>query len=250
MKTRIFGFLIIVAIALESCNENDAPSAAKVQLEMKATTSLSKISASGRSMATGLIFREILIGVTELEFETLEEDHSEEENDARDGEDHDGEAEDEEIEFEGQFAVDLIHGTSTPDFGVADILPGVYEEMEIEVGPVLEGGISVLIAFEIPQQGADTLKVLYTNNSEIEVEIERDAGFHLDGGSLHQMLILFDLDSLFAGIDFNQAVVDADGVIRINETSNADIALLIEANLDSALDAGEDHDGDDEIDED
>lgn len=250
MKTRIFGFPVIAALALGSCNENDTPAAAKVQLEMKATTSLSKISASGRSMATGLIFREILVGVTELEFETLEENILEEENDAHDGEDHDGESENEEIEFEGQFVVDLIQGISTPDFGAAEILPGLYEEMEIEIGPVLDSGNSVFIAFEIPQEGADTLRIEYSSSSEIEIEIERDAGFHLDGGSLHQMLILFDLDSLFAGIDFSQAIADTDGVIRINEASNADLALLIESNLDSALDAGEDHDGDDEIDED
>ena len=91
-------------------------------------------------MASGLVFSEILIGVTELEFETLEEDQREEEDDAYDGDHRDGEMENEEIEFEGEFVVDLIHGTSTPDFGIADILPGLYEEMEIEIGPVLEGG--------------------------------------------------------------------------------------------------------------
>lgn len=80
--------------------------------------------------------------------------------------------------------VDLIHGTSTPDFGVAEILPGLYEEMEIEIGPVLDGGKSVLIAFEIPRQDAEPLRVEYSYSGELEIEIERDSGFHLDGGSL------------------------------------------------------------------
>lgn len=250
MKKTILGFLIAAGIILGSCSENDAPSNAKVQLEMKATTSLSKINASGRAMATGLIFRKILVGVTELEFETLEENHLEEENDAEDGDDHDGEQENEEIEFEGPFVVDLIQGTSTPDFGVADLLPGLYEEMEIEMGPVLDGGISLFIAFELPREGADALKIEYSNSNKIEMEIETDAGFQVEGGALNQFLILFDLDSLFSGIDFNQAVVDADGIIRINASSNADLAALVEANLNHTLEAGEDEDGDDEIDED
>lgn len=250
MKTTVFAFLIALSMILGGCAEDDSPAAARVQLEMKASTSLSKISSSGRSMGSGLVFREILIGVTELEFETLEEDQNENEEDAHDGEDHDGESEDEDIEFEGQFTVDLIHGTSTPDFGVAEILPGLYEEMEIEIGPVLEGGKSVFIAFEVPRPDADPLSVEYSYSGEWEIEIERDAGFHLDGGSFHQMLVMFNLDLLFSNIDLSQAVADADGVIRIHSTSNADIASLIAANFHGCFEAGEDHDGDDHIDED
>lgn len=250
MKTTVFAFLIALCMMVSGCTDNDAPATAKLQLEMKASTSLSKISSSGRSMASGLVFSEILIGVTELEFETLEENQLEEVNDAHDGEDHHGETDNEEIEFEGEFVVDLIHGTSTPDFGIAEILPGLYEEMEIEIGPVLEGGKSVLIAFEIPRQDAEPLKFEYSHSGELEIEIERDAGFHLDGGSLNQMLVLLNLDLLFGNIDFSQAVADADGIIRIHSASNADIASLIAANIHAVFEAGEDHDGDDHIDED
>ena len=250
MKTTVVAFLIACSIVLGGCTESDAPAAANLQLQMKASTSLSKISSSGRRTASGLLFNEVFIGVTELEFETLEEDQREEEDDAHDGDGHDGEMENEEIEFEGEFAVDLIHGTSTPDFGSAEILPGLYEEMEIEIGPVLEGGKSVYIAFEIPRQDADPLRFEYSYSGELEIEIERDAGFHLEGGSLNQMLVLVDLDLLFANIDFSQAVADADGIIRINSNSNADLASLIAANLDVIFEAGEDHDGDDHIDED
>lgn len=250
MKTTVLVFVIAVCITLTGCNEGDAPAAARLQVEMKASTSLSKIGSSGRSMASGLVFNEILIGVTELEFETLEENQMEEANDAHDGEDQHGETDDEEMEFEGEFVVDLIRGTSTPDFGITEILPGLYEEMEIELGNVLEGGKSVLIAFEIPRPDAAPLKFEYSYSGELEIEIERDAGFHLDGGSLHQMLVLFDLDLLFGHIDFSQAVADADGIIRINSHSNADIASLIAANFHTVFDAGEDHDGDDHIDED
>jgi hypothetical protein len=64
------------------------------------------------------------------------------------------------------------------------------------------------------------------------------------------MLILFNLDVLFGNIDFSQAVADADGIIRIHSTSNEDLASLIAANIHAAFEGGEDHDGDDHIDED
>lgn len=250
MKTTFFAFVIACGMILGGCSDSEAPVTAKVKLEMKASTNLSKVSASGRSMATDLVIREVLIGVRELEFETLEEDQQEEADDLHDGEDRDGEKEDEDIEFEGEFVVDLVHGTSSPDFGVADILSGLYEEMEIEMGPVLEGGKSVFIAFEIPRQDGGTVKLEYSYTGELEVEIEHEQGFQLDGGSINQMLVLFNLDALFGNIDFNQAVADADGIVRINATSNADIASLIAANFPAVFEAGEDHDRDDHIDED
>ncbi len=251
MKTTLYGLLVLVVLmgALISC-ESDAPTAANVNLEMKATTSLSKINGSGRGMATGLVFHDVLLGVTELEFETQEEDQSEEDHDSEDGEDHDGEDENEDIEFEGHFVVDLIHGTSTPDFGVADLLPGLYKEIEIALGPVLEHGNSIFIAFELPREGEETVKIEYSSSAEFEIEIEREAGFQLEGGHLNQVLVLLDLDALFSGIDFNHAVIDADGVIRINESSNANLAALIETHLGNVLEAGEDDDDDGEIDED
>lgn len=252
MKTTLYALTIVFGLtgALISCNENDTPSNAQVKLAIKATTSSSAINKSGRTTNTELVFNEILLGVTELEFETLEEDELEEDHDAVDGENHDGEEENEEIEFEGQFTVDLVHGTSTPDFGVAAVLPGLYEEMEIELGPILEDGNSIFIAFSLPRQGAEMLNIEYSSSDEMEFEIERDAGFRLDAGATNQMLVLFNLNLIFAGVDFSQAVVDADGVIRINKSSNTHLASLIEANLDHACDAGEDQDGDEEIDED
>lgn len=246
----IYGLLIVVGLMFGGCNDDDnTPGTGNVQIEMKATTSLSKMSSSGRTMATGLIFRQVIVGVTELEFETSEENEQEDAEDAQDGDD-DGEDDNEEVEFAGPFVVDLIAGTSTPDFGEASILPGTYEELEIEIGPVLDNGHSIFITFDIPRDGQDTLKVQYSFSGEIEIEIERDAGFQIDGGTLNQMLVLLNLDSLVNGVDFSQAVVDADGIIRLNETSNSSLADVIDSNFDTAIEGGEDEDHDDEIDED
>ena len=244
IKTTAIALLMVLGIVLQSCSDSDDPSTTRVDLAMRATTQLSSFNA-GRTQNSGLEFQEVLIGVTELEFETLEEKALEDS-----GEYDDGEDDSEEIEFEGNFVVDLINGTSTPDFGVSTILPGVYEEIEIEMEPILDGGNTMFVAFEFTPDGGTATRVEYSNSDDLEFEIERDAGFTLDEGSLNKILVLFDLDALFNGVDLNAAEADNDGVIRINENSNASLAQAIENNLDEVLEAGEDDDDDGDFDDD
>lgn len=249
MKMRVLLMLIVGSLWVGGCN-NDEPTAEGIKLQMKAVTSLSTI--KGRTSATGLEFSQILLGVRELEFETLEEDDLEDSNDAMDGDNDDGEDDNEEVEFEGSFVVDLINGTSTPDFGLASVRPGIYEEIEIEMGPILENNNSIFIAFSYtPAGGSSAVQVEFSSQEEIEFEIEDETtGFQLDANALTNMLVILDLDALFSGIDLSTAVADEDSVVRINDSSNSGITQQILANLDDAFDAGEDDDNDDNIDED
>lgn len=227
--------LTALTILLGSCSDDDSvdPSAAQVQLKMKATTSSSRIVATGRTTNAAITLRQALLGVTELEFDFLNDD-------GRD---------DDDIEFEGNFVVDLISGTSNPDFGIASVIPGVYDEIELDLEPILEGGNTIFIEMEYLADGASEPYIIeFSYRDDIEIEFERDAGFTLDGGSLSQYLVLLDLDDLFSSVDFSSANVDGDGTIRINEGSNASMASRIWSNLERALDAGEDDDGDDDID--
>ncbi len=246
MKTKIQVVLLIVGIFwLAGCDKtNESPEG--VSLKMKAVTSSSTI--NGRANASGLVFSQILLGVRELEFETLEEDDQEDIDDVIDGENGDGEDDTEEIEFEGSFIVDLINGTSTPDFGTAGIQPGLYEEIEIEMGPVLADGNTVFIAFKYKPTGGDSVRVEFSTQEEIEFEIENAAGYQLDANTLTNLLVLLDLDTLFSLVDLSQAAVDEDGVIRINDTSNSAIAQQILASLENSCDAGEDDNDDGDID--
>jgi hypothetical protein len=237
IKISMLVLLFVGSIFLKSCTEAidpaDAqmdPDLAQVKLEMKAQTNLSTI--NSRVMNTGLVFNEVLLGVTELEFELLNE-----END------------DDDIEFEGLFIVDLINGTSTPDFGIASIAPGIYEEIELEMDPILYGGLSIFVGFEFINADSEAVTVEYGNSDALDFEIENDSGFNLEAGVTNQILVMFDLDALFAGIDLNAATADNDGIIRINKSSNADLASAIDSNLDQILDAGEDDDDDGEIDD-
>ena len=252
MKTKfkliLSAFLIAIGMNLTSCTSDD-PTLANVDLNMRATTSQSTFT-TGRLAATGLEFVEVRIGVTEMEFETLEEDEAEDSDDFEDI-DGDGEDDNEEVEYEGEFIVDLIAGTSSPDFGITDLAPGLYEEMEIEMEPIMEDGNTMFVAFNFTPEGAnEAIRFEYSNKYEIEFEIEDEAGFQIDEGTVNQMLILLDLDALFADVDLSTASADVDGVVRINASSNADIAAAIESNFDACIEGGEDEDGDGEYDDD
>lgn len=241
--------LIAGSLWLVGCNNDDVATEG-VKLQMKAVASVSTIN-DGRVNATSLEFNEVLLGVKEIEFETLEEDDQEDIDDDNDGENDDGEDDDEEIEFEGSYVVDLINGTSTPDFGLATLQPGVYEEIEIELGPVLPNNNTVFIAFTYTPDGGSAVEVEFSTKKEIEFEIEDETnGFQLDANTLTNILVLLDLDVLFSSVDLSTAEADGDGVIRINDTSNSKLVLQILSKLDDSCEAGEDSDDDDEIDED
>lgn len=238
-----------LSLILQGCSNNE-PGLAQVNLQMEATTALSTINPGGRVAATGLVFTDVLLGVTEIEFETEEEDNSEANDDFEDS-DEDGEDDNEEIEYKGNYVVDLIAGTSTPDFGTADIAPGIYDELEVELGPILDGDLSIFVAFEYTPDGqTETVKYEYSTSAEMEFELERESGFFLDEGALNQMLVLIDLDAMFAGLDLHTATADMDGVVRINIESNANLAAQIAQNLGDVMHGGEDEDGDGEIDDD
>lgn len=241
---QIFAFVGIILLAVSTGCESEDPTLASVSLNMTATSTNSEIATNGRVAASNkIVFSEFLIGVTEIEFETVEEDEAEEDEDG-----NETETEEEDIEFEGVFVVDVLNGTSHPDFGIADLAPGVYSEIEMEMEPVLENEQTISIKATFTKDNVD-FPVEFTSNDDFELEIEREQGFSLTEGELSQILIVIDLDALFSGVDFSTASVDDDGVIRINESSNPSLSDIIENNLENALEAGEDDDDDNEIDD-
>jgi hypothetical protein len=248
IKSTVLTFLVGLALSIQSCN-NNAPGLANVNMEMKAVTAASTI-AGGRVTANDIVYTQVLIGVTEIELETLEENEAEDKGDVENDKDGDGEDDNEDIEFKGEYTVDLIAGTSTPDFGDTDIAPGLYEEIEIDLAPIMADGNTMFIAFDFTPTGASApVKYEYSNTASLEYELESDSGIELTDTGLNQLLIVLDLDALFAGVDLSSATADTDGVVRINDKSNANLALQIAANLDSVMEGGEDDDNDGEFDD-
>jgi len=126
-----------ITILFGSCSDDPSTSNAEIKVKM-IVKSTEGIINGGRVRSSGLEFNQVILGVTEFEFETSEENQQEEIRDDQDGENGDGELESEKLEYTGEFVVDLIAGTSTPDFGVAQVLPGTYQEVEITLEPILD----------------------------------------------------------------------------------------------------------------
>jgi hypothetical protein len=241
LRNYVVAIMLMLVMILAGCGENVDPSKADLKIVMKATTESGTLSPGGRVAEANLEFTEARIGITEIEFEAEGES---------DDYDDEGEYEYEfEIEFEGQFEVDLLAGTSDPDFGIADLMPGKYTEIEVEMGPVMDDGNSLFIAFNYQKDGEDPISVEISTKRALEFEIEKYSGIDLDGNTLNQILILFDLDKILAGVDLSMAEVN-DGVIRINDTTNTSFAATILKNFYDSCDAGEDDDGDDKFDDD
>ena len=104
--------------------------------------------------------------------------------------------------------------------------------MEVEMEPVMDDGNTIFVAFNYTPEGAtEVIGYEYSNNYELEFEIEDEDGFQIDEGVLNQMLIIVDLDALFTDVDLSMATADEDGIVRINDSSNQVIAMAIAENL-------------------
>ncbi|MEQ8478326.1 hypothetical protein [Fulvivirga sp.] len=250
---RIFAQSVMLAatIFLQACDDDseskNVTPMASTTLKIKAVTNESSFG-NERTEATGLIFKEAFLGVTEIEFETLEEENIEDEGGFEDL-DQDGEADDEEIEFEGTFVIDLIDESSEPEIDIAELSPAIYDEIEFEVMPVLSDDKTMIVTFEyLPDGATEATMVEYSNNFELEIELEAGKGFNLKQDYLNKLLVIINLDELFADMNLENAEVDDDDIIRINNSSNASIALAIANNFQGAIHSGKDDNNDGQID--
>lgn len=234
MKTKFLVSLMMV-LAFWSCDDTSV-SPEGLQLKMKATTTTSRITSSGRVQSTGYSFEKALLGVRKFEFETTEDDDLDDDSN--------------EVEFEGSYVVDLIAGTSDPEFVNGKLTPGFYEEFEIELGRTLADNNTVLIVFKYKPAEGDSVTVEFSSKSELEFEYEDDNGFEIQEGNLSNFLVLFNLDVLFEGVDLSKATVSDDGIIRINDSSNTSLASIVKNNFDDSCKGGKDDDDDDDIDDD
>lgn len=136
------------------------------------------------------------------------------------------------IVLKGAFVVDLLQGTSTPDFGVADVFPGTYRRVRLKLSPILPGGKSILISKTLVSEALGEEKIVeFSLEGELQIMIESTNSFTLRGGDFKQFLVLLDLNALFQWVDLVQAVPDEHGIIAINEKSNAAMAAQIRTKL-------------------
>lgn len=235
MKTTLFALMMAMTM-LMSCNDN-GPAMEGLNLTMKATTSTSKINKSGRVQSGGYAFETAMLGVREFEFETEDDDDN-------------GDDDSEEVEFKGSYVVDLIAGTSSPEFVNGNLKPGFYEEFEIELGKTLANSNTMFFVFKYKPATGDSVRVEFSSKESLEFEFEDNNGFEVKEGALKNFLVLINLDNLFNGVDLSKATVSDDGVVRINDTTNSSLASIVKSNLEKSCEGGDDDDDDDNIDDD
>lgn len=218
--------LFIVLVLLLSC-AGDEPASPGLRLRMKAFTRESMI--SGRKAHGMVTFQEARVGVTKVELTTpsVQDDPETE------------------AEYEGAFWVDLLAGTSEPDFETVGLVPGNYDKIEVDLSPLVPGGKTLLVRFIHDQ---DQFELSTTQALDLELEGLSALGLANVATPL-DLLVLLDLDLLFQDITFDGLTPGNDGVIRINDTSNAGLLADILDNLKDACEAGEDEDRDGEIDD-
>jgi len=236
MKTTLFALMMMAMTMMMSCND-EGPAMEGLNLTMKATANTSKINKSGRVQSGGYTFEKAMIGVREFEFETEDDDDN-------------GDDDSEEVEFKGSYVVDLIAGTSNPEFVNGKLKPGFYEEFEIELGRTLANSNTMFFVFKYKPTTGDSVRVEFSSKETLEFEFEDDNGFEVTEGTLKNFLVLINLDNLFSGVDLSTATVSEDGVVRINETTNSSLASIVKSNLDKSCEGGDDDDNDDDIDDD
>jgi len=229
MFITISGLLLMVLI-MSSCNKNGETG---INLSFKAST------AAFKSLAGGAFeFSEALIGVHEISIEAESEEF--------DDDDSQGSDSDFEYDYEGNYSVDLLTGVSSPEIGFADFVPGTYNEVEVELTTVLEGGTLSMIIKGTNTDGGNSIDFEFSTAAEIEFEVESDMGFYLDEGTILDLVLKIDLISLFDGVDFSQAQLNDNNVAIINDNTNTELAAIIRSNIHHCSDLEEDHEDSDD----
>jgi len=266
MKGTVLSVFIVALIVLftgcTSYNDEVDPALASVSVRMLATSQSGGDLSAGRTgtriKADSAFFEQILLGVSKLEFEPMDTTHNDSTNCHHSGHGHHGHGklshgghgnddnDSTDLEFEGDFVVDLLNGTSTPDFGIAQVVPGVFSEIEIKLSPILPDSNSIIVE-GIVLAGNDTFRIEFSSKRQATLKIRSKEGLHLTG-SLNSILIELDMDRFLEKINLTSAHADEDGVIRINATTNAAIFAFLHGRLGESLRCGKDNNRDGHVD--
>ncbi len=238
MKKQLFyASVITLLIAVAGCESNET-GLNKLKIEMVPETSASSRMMSGGRIACEsdtVIFKSFLLGVTEVSLKNKEHGHGRCKNDNDDdqnheGDDNSGENSENKWKVEGEFVVDVLAGTSTPDMS-ADLPPDslTFHKMEIEFGPVLPDSNSVFIEATVIHDD-DTLEVEFATSREFEIHLKRKRGIEISP-SLDKLLVAFSIDKLFSGVDWSKAKEGDDGVIHLSDPANAYLGYKVKYNF-------------------
>jgi hypothetical protein len=259
-KGLIYSSVVLFLFFLAGCDSNElALNTLRVEIVGQSSTSNSssvRNISGGRITAEGdtVVFNKFLLGLTELslnkEGKSLWKHHGDDDEENEGHSYYKGHCEDDDSEFEeadstnhwkveGEFIVDLIAGTSTPDItGSLPAESGTYRKMEIELSPILSDSNSLEINADVTQNDS-TYHVEFISDRTFKIHLWRRDGIQIDQ-SIESITLALSVDKLFAGIDWSKATADDDGVIRLQNPANFFIALKVKVNLYSMMRWGHD----------
>ena len=243
-------FLAIISIALLSCSKDNVNDPAQVSVKIEGVSS----SVSNGRVSTNLIINQALIGVTKIELEMEDEHHdSSDDHGSRTGsDDNSGDDTDDdsfgEFEIKGNWIVNLLDGTSSPELPAMGIEPGQFNEVKIVMSPIIEDKYSVVFKASYTNDGGEEVPVEIMLSNVIIFKVENDKGLSFSSEKLNELIVQLDLDKWLSQIDLNTLDIE-DGKIRIsiehNETEIEKIKINIKNNCISGSD---DHKGKDDDD--
>jgi len=208
MKTTVLFSALLMILTLVSCNKDDF---AQAKFQVKQVTSATK-----SSQASTFTFSKALFGISEIDFEI------------------ETGTEDQEYEYDGPFQFNVLTETSSPTINTIEIAPGSYHELEFQIDEVLSSGNSIEISGTCDD--GTQYQFEFTTTFDEDYDIQNTTGIEATIGQTVNFVLQINLTSLFDGVDFSEATMDNDDIIRINSDSNSNLASIIENNLDDALD--------------
>jgi len=195
-----------------------------------------------------------------------ENEEGEQESEEGDQENEEVEQENETVDFEGPYIVDLLTNTVSPSPGDAEILVGVYNQIEVMFNPDpgISGNSSIYLEGTYTGETASGsvsnmpfyLSFVLDDNFQLTGAGDDAIGFTVDGVE-NQIIIAFRLNKWFRfddlqtnseNVNFSDVLPD-DGKIQliINSGDTGPICEVIVSNIQSSGDFGEDINGDGEL---
>lgn len=211
-----------LTFSIFACGEEDAgpeQKDAQVSLTFNTVTSPGTSGSGGKVLASGLSFSSGFITIREVQFEAESDSDSVE------------------VDFEQVTKIDFATAASTPDLSSLAIPAGTYREIEVEIELQDDGDSPAVVLEGTFTHDEVSHPIRFEFNSGETFEVEKEGVITFEGGESIVAQITFDPYLWFMEVESEQlaaATKNAEGVIVISETQNADIFDVVADGLDLA----------------
>ena len=159
-----------------------------------------------------------------------------------------------ELDLRGPFAIDARASGAITALSDIEVASTDYCRFELRWSPY-KGPVTGVpdelpgASFLIKGTRADGISFILRSErgNELRLDARSDMGFSINDAT-HALWVGFDLANLFKGISLDTAIVDNDGIIRIEKDSNRALLDVFDDNIDRVAKLFDDNDGNGELD--